>query len=145
MIGYLCAIIFIIGVLFFLFVYINRVRYQELERWEQQKAWNGNQEKLNTKYEQQIAKHEAEIRKLKDQMRKANSDIAYHKEQLSILYALLDVAQDELAQSIVGGKNQMKYQKQIKSLNSQIHTEESRLEKAEIAKREAMIKMKGAA
>ena len=141
MIGYLCAIILVIGILFFLFVYINRVRYQELERWEQQKAWNGRQEKLNTKYEQQLAKHEAEIRKLKHAIAKTNSDIEHWKSQLGNLYALLDVAQDELEQSIVGGKNQSKYQKQVMTYTNQIHAAENKLKDAKFAKEELKRKL----
>ena len=63
-------------------------------------------------------------------MDKAIKDEEHWKEQVGNLYALLDMAQNELQQAIIGGKNQMKYQKQIITLNNQIHAAEARYDKA---------------
>ena len=83
------------------------------------------------KHEAWLIKHDEEIEKLQFRMSKAESDIEHWKEQIGNLYALLDVAQNELEQCIVGGKNQTKYQKQVITLNNQIHAAEQRLAKAQ--------------
>ena len=84
-----------------------------------------------------IRKHEQRISDLEYRMRQAESDIAHWKETVGNLYALRDVAQNELDQAIIGGKNQTKYQKQIITLDNQIHSAESRLAKAQYAKAKA--------
>ena len=94
------------------------------------------------KHEAWLVKHDAEIEALQFKMSKAESDIEHWKEQIGNLYALMDVAQNELEQSIVGGKNQTKYQKQVISLNNQIHTAEQRLNKAQFDRDCAERKMK---
>lgn len=71
----------------------------------------------------------------------AESDAEHWKEQTGNLYALLDIAQNELEQSIIGGKNQSKYQKQVITLKNQIHLAEQRLMKAEHEKEEAQRKL----
>ena len=88
-----------------------------------------------------LRKHDEEIEKLKFRMDQAESDIEHWKSQVGNLYALLDLAQDELDQAIVGGKNQAKAQKKIITLNNQIHAAESRLAKAEYIKAEAKRKL----
>ena len=77
-----------------------------------------------------LAKHEKRISELEFKMDKAIKDEEHWKEQVGNLYALLDMAQNELQQAIIGGKNQMKYQKQIITLNNQIHAAEARYDKA---------------
>ena len=85
-----------------------------------------------------LAKHEKRISELEFKMDKAIKDEEHWKEQVGNLYALLDMAQNELQQAIIGGKNQMKYQKQIITLNNQIHAAEARYDKAKQDK--AMLK-----
>ena len=77
-----------------------------------------------------LAKHEKRISELEFKMDKAIKDEEHWKEQVGNLYALLDIAENELQQAIIGGKNQMKYQKQIITLNNQIHAAEARYDKA---------------
>ena len=77
-----------------------------------------------------LAKHEKRISELEFKMDKAIKDEEHWKEQVGNLYALLDMAENELQQAIIGGKNQMKYQKQIITLNNQIHAAEARYDKA---------------
>ena len=86
------------------------------------------------KHEAWLKKHDAEIEALQFKVGKAESDIAHWKEQIGNLYALLDIAQAEMNSALVGGKIQMKYQKQVISLNNQIHTAEQRLNKAQFEK-----------
>ena len=74
-------------------------------------------------------------------MAQAESDIEHWKEQIGNLYALLDVAQNELEQSIIGGRNQAKYQKQVITLNNQIHSAEARLNKATFERDQAKRKL----
>ena len=85
-----------------------------------------------------LAKHEKRISELEFKMDKAIKDEEHWKEQVGNLYALLDMAENELQQAIIGGKNQMKYQKQIITLNNQIHAAEARYDKAKQDK--AMLK-----
>ena len=108
-----------------------------LETERKQEKIQREQERIRkeqAKQAEQIAKHEKRISDLEFKMEQAESDIAHWKEQTGNLYALLDVLQVELEQAIVGGKNQMKIQKQIISLTNQIHAAESRLAKAEHVK-----------
>lgn len=98
-------------------VAIQREQMRQAKELERHEAW--------------LIKHDEEIEKLQFRMSKAESDIEHWKEQIGNLYALMDVAQNELEQSIVGGKNQTKYQKQIITLNNQIHVAEQRLAKAQ--------------
>lgn len=98
-------------------VEIQREQMRQAKELERHEAW--------------LIKHDEEIEKLQFRMSKAESDIEHWKEQIGNLYALLDVAQNELEQCIVGGKNQTKYQKQVITLNNQIHAAEQRLAKAQ--------------
>ena len=94
------------------------------------------------KHEAWLVKHDAEIEALQFKMSKAESDIEHWKEQIGNLYALLDIAQAEMNSALVGGKIQMKYQKQVISLNNQIHAAEQRLNKAQFDRDCAERKMK---
>ena len=94
------------------------------------------------KHEAWLVKHDAEIEALQFKMSKAESDIEHWKEQIGNLYALLDIAQAEMESALVGGKIQTKYQKQVISLNNQIHTAEQRLNKAQFDRDCAERKMK---
>ena len=109
-------------------VEIQREQMRQAKELERHEAW--------------LIKHDEEIEKLQFRMSKAESDIEHWKEQIGNLYALLDVAQNELEQCIVGGKNQTKYQKQVITLNNQIHAAEQRLAKAQFDRDCAERKMK---
>lgn len=101
----------------------------------------GRQMEAQERLEKAVAKHDEEINKLTFRMEQAEADIDHWKEQIGNLYALLDVAQNELEQSIIGGKNQAKYQKQIITLSNQIHAAEARLAKAQYTRDEASRKL----
>lgn len=88
-----------------------------------------------------LRKHDEEIAKLQYKLSASESDIEHWKVQIGNLYALLDVAQNELEQSIIGGKNQAKYQKQVITLGNQIHAAEQRLSKAEFERDNAQKKL----
>lgn len=105
---------------------------QERQRREQER-----QAREQERQSEIIRKHEQRISDLEYRMRQAESDIAHWKETVGNLYALRDVAQNELDQAIIGGKNQTRYQKQIITLDNQIHSAESRLAKAQYAKAKA--------
>lgn len=84
-----------------------------------------------------LAKHEQRIADLEYRVQQAESDIDHWKQTVGNLYALRDVLMNELEQAIVGGKNQTKYQKQIITLDNQIHSAETRLAKAKYTKAKA--------
>ena len=84
-----------------------------------------------------LLKHEQRIANLEYRMQRAEADIEHWKETVGNLYALRDVAMNELEQAINGGKNQTKYQKQIITLDNQIHSAETRLAKAKYTKAKA--------
>lgn len=64
--------------------------------------------------------------------------------RLQRLYALLDIAEDEAEQAVIGGKNQQKYYKQILSLENQIAAAEKKLFKVRFDGREAAKKLQTA-
>lgn len=75
------------------------------------------------------------------QLIQADSDIDFCKELIGDLYALLDLAELELAQAMVGGKNQVKQQKQVITLKKQINAAETRLRKAQFCRYSAEQKL----
>lgn len=93
------------------------------------------------RHEEWLKKHDEEIEKLQFRLDQAESDIEFLKEKIGNLYALRDMAVNELDQAVIGGKNQTKYQKQIMSLDNQIHAAESKLNKAQFEKRTMERKM----
>lgn len=88
-----------------------------------------------------LARHEEDIRKLNFTVAQFVEDIDYLKEHIGNLYALRDIAMNELEQAIVGGRNHSKYQKQVISLDKQIHTAEMKLSKAQFNLGEAKHKL----
>lgn len=64
--------------------------------------------------------------------------------RLQRLYALLDIAEDEAEQAVIGGKNQQKYYKQILALENQIAAAEKKLFKVRFDGREAAKKLQTA-
>ena len=123
-----------------------RQQREEAREWARQQVEMQREQirlaKEVEKHEAWLAKHDAEIEALQFKMSKAESDIEHWKEQIGNLYALLDIAQAEMESALVGGKIQMKYQKQVISLNNQIHTAEQRLNKAQFDRDCAERKMK---
>ena len=107
---------------------------KQREELKRQREESKRQARQLDKHEAWLKKHDAEIEALQFKVGKAESDIAHWKEQIGNLYALLDIAQAEMNSALVGGKIQMKYQKQVISLNNQIHTAEQRLNKAQFEK-----------
>ena len=112
--------------------------YQRVVELEMEQV---RQSKELEKHEAWLKKHDEEIAKLQYKLSSAESDIEHWKVQIGNLYALLDVAQNELEQSILGGKNQAKYQKQVITLGNQIHAAEQRLSKAEFERDNAQRKL----
>ena len=115
---------------------------KQREELKRQREESKRQARQLDKHEAWLKKHDAEIEALQFKVGKAESDIAHWKEQIGNLYALLDIAQNEMSSALVGGKLQMKYQKQVISLNNQIHTAEQRLNKAQFEKDCAERKLK---
>ena len=105
------------------------------------------QRKQRAEQERQAAllqRHEERISKLEYQMRQAEADIEHWKQTVGNLYALRDVLMNELEQATIGGKNQTKYQKQIITLDNQIHSAETKLVKAKYNKAKAEQEMRAA-
>lgn len=73
-----------------------------------------------------------------DKIAKAEADIAFWKERVNDLYALLDIAEANLASAMVGGKDQLKAMEKTMSLKSKIHSAEVRLAKAKADKENAV-------
>ena len=115
---------------------------RQREELKRQREESKRQARQLDKHEAWLKKHDAEIEALQFKVDKAESDIEHWKEQIGNLYALLDIAQAEMNSALVGGKIQMKYQKQVISLNNQIHTAEQRLNKAQFDRDCAERKMK---
>ena len=108
---------------------VNRMAAIEREQMRQRKE----QEKQAA----MLAKHDEEIEKLKFRMAQAESDIEHFTEQIANLYALLDIEQMAQASAVPGSKEDSKHQRKIITLTNQIHTAESRLEKAKFNKEQA--------
>ena len=115
---------------------------RQREELKRQREESKRQARQLDKHEAWLKKHDAEIEALQFKVDKAESDIEHWKEQIGNLYALLDIAQAEMNSALVGGKIQMKYQKQVIALNNQIHAAEQKLNKAQFDKDCAERKMK---
>ena len=114
------------------------VRIAELEREAERHAV------VLERHETETRKHDEQISKLEFKMQQAEKDIEHWKWQVGNLYALLDIAQNELEEAITGGKNQIKYQKQIITLNNQIRAAEKRMETAQFTIENSRRKMEAA-
>jgi len=90
----------------------------------------------------QLAKHERRIADLEYRMKQAEQDIAHYTETLGNLCALLDIEQAEQAAAVPGSKTDIKCQKRIITLNNQIHTAETRLNKAKHTKNMTSIELR---
>ena len=94
-------------------------------------------EKEQEKHAAMLKKHEEEIAKLKFRMAQAESDIEHFTEQLGNLYALLDIEEMARSSAVPGSAEDAKHQRKIITLTNQIHTAETRLEKAKFNKEQA--------
>ena len=118
---------------------------QHTAQIEQLEAEQEKQAALLARHEQRISLHDQKIMKIEQSIAKAKADVEHWKAQLGNLYAMLDIAQDELEQSIIGGTNQSRYQAKVVTLTNKIHMAETRLTKAEIARDNAERQLKDAA
>lgn len=78
-----------------------------------------------------LANHEKRISDLEFKMEEAQNDIENWKEELGQYFALLDIAELNLAGTLNGSKEQEKYQRKVITLNKQIHATEKRIRKAQ--------------
>lgn len=90
------------------------------------------------KQEQAAKQREIIVNMNSDKIAKAEADIAFWKERVNDLYALLDIAEANLASAMVGGKDQLKAMEKTMSLKSKIHSAEIRLAKAKADKENAV-------
>ena len=93
------------------------------------------------KHEAMLKKHDEEIAKLNFKVEQATSDIEYFTEQISSLYALLDIAENQRMMAVPGSKADETAQKKIVSLNNRIRTAEKKLDKAKFDKEQAERKL----
>lgn len=82
--------------------------------------------------------HDRRISDLEFKVEQANADIEHWNSVVNQLYGLLDIAQDAQREAIRGGKQDVKYSKQVISLTNQIHSAEVRLNKAKHIKKTAL-------
>lgn len=78
-----------------------------------------------------LANHEKRISNLEFKMEEAQNDIENWKEELGQYFAILDIAELNLAGTLNGSKEQEKYQRKVIALNKQIHATEKRIRKAQ--------------
>lgn len=107
---------------------------------KQIKAIEVNQEKILREQERQnkeLEKHEKRINDLEFKAEQAESDIEFQTDRLADLEAALDYALMQRDSAIPGTKTFEKYQARIVTLKNQIHTAESKLNRANHIKSEA--------
>lgn len=103
-------------------------------------AWE-RQRKEDARRDAQLAKHEEQIRKTQFQAEQAAADIEHLNGTLDELYAMLDYLKLEQSGTTPGGKEYVKYQSKIISLENRVHAAETRLAKARYTKSEAERKL----
>lgn len=84
------------------------------------------------------------ISKLQFQLEQAMSEIEAGSNRLSQLFALLDIAQANQAAAMPGSREDVRFTKQILTLENQIHTAEKRIAKAQFTKAEVEQRMTAA-
>ena len=84
-----------------------------------------------------LKKHDEEIAKLTFKVEQATSDIEFITEQLSDLYALLDIAENQQMMAVPGSKADVSAQNKVISLKNRIRTAEKKLDKAKFDKEQA--------
>ena len=90
---------------------------------------------------EQLAKHEERIAQLEFRMSQAEADIEAESERIAQLWALMDLAAAEQDKAVPGSKTDVRCQKQIISLENQIHAAEKRKARAEFTKQTAQQKL----
>ena len=124
---------------------VAEVVEQHTAQIEHLEAEQAKQAEILKVHKYAISLHDQKIMKIEASIAQARADVEHWKTQLGNLYAVLDIAQDELEQSIIGGTNQSKYQAKVVTLTNKIHMAETRLTKAEIARDNAERQLKDAA
>lgn len=84
------------------------------------------------------------ISRLQFQLEQAMSEIEAGSNRLSQLFALLDIAQANQATAMPGSREDVRFTKQILTLENQIHTAEKRIAKAQFTKAEVEQRMTAA-
>ena len=89
----------------------------------------------------QLEKHEKRLADLEFRMAQAESDIEFLNDRIAQLDAQRDYLLLQQSGTVPGGKEHTKYQTKIVSIESQIHTAENRLNKAQHTKAMAQREM----
>ena len=92
----------------------------------------------------QLEKHEKRLADLEFRMAQAESDIEFLNDRIAQLDAQRDYLLLQQSGTVPGGKEHTKYQTKIVSIESQIHTAENRLNKAQHTKAMAQREMEAA-
>lgn len=121
----------IIAVFMFVAYKITIAKFRKLEAVDEAEAiWIEQIEREQQKQAKQIAKHEEQIVKLEQKMASAESEIAFNREQVDKLFALLGIEQAELDAAVYGSDTWQKKQKRVIALENRIHTCQRRINKA---------------
>ena len=118
-----------------------RQRQKEAEEWVFRQIETEREQirlaKEQARQAEQLAKHDRQIAQLEFRVAQAEADIETTTERIGKLYALLDIAEAQQAAAVPGSPQDVKYQKQILTLENQIAAAEKRLRKAQFTKQEA--------
>lgn len=93
------------------------------------------------KHEAWLRKHDEEIKNLTRKLNQVEDDVEHWKLQLGRLYNLLSIAEENMNAATVGGKDQIKYQKQVVTLTNHVHNAEKKYTKALQDREDIMEKM----
>ena len=77
---------------------------------------------------------QAYIAKLEQQLSVADAELSFNREQRDRLFRLLEIEQDQASACVEGSKEWAKHQRQIVTLESKIHTTQTRIDKAQLEK-----------
>lgn len=112
----------------------SRYRSLEIERTKEQAKTRQAMIKAEAKRAETIAKEQIKqaekIRKAEEKLHAAEAEEAFCREQINRLFKLLDIAELERDSLISGTTEWKKRQKEVISLDNQIHTLQKRLDKA---------------
>ena len=130
---------------------MERARLETKERIEAEKRrieWQKRQAAINARLEKEqerqakeLERHEEMLRKHEFQIRQARRDIDFLNERLAQQYAMKDTLLAQQSALIPGSDSHTALQKKIITLDNQIHTTESRYNKAVFAMKEAKAKL----
>ena len=137
---------------------IERAKLETKERIEAEKRrleWQKRQDEINRKAEAErirlakeqerqaavLERHEEAIRKAQFTADQALADIDFQKDRLADLESQLDYLLLLQSGTVPGSKEHDKYQKRIVTLHNQIHTAESKLNRAKFLHSEATRKL----